>query len=379
MRITVGAEPARLASFADYFDGRRAVAQRVAVTVDEMPTGPVLVLTPDEAAAVRWPLDQIRGVPDQADRSSLLAALASDPVARLLVTDAETVAILRARCRNLHRRPPVTGKARLLAWSLAAVASVALIIFVLVPVMADQLADYMPPAGEKALGDATLDQIRSALVGSEVLPLQFCETPAGLAALGRMTGHLAGDLDLPYAIDVHILDADIVNAFALPGGHVVFFRGLLEAAETAEEVAAVYAHELGHVVHRDPTRAALRSAGSIGVLGLLLGDFAGGTVVLFLTERLIDATYSQAAEAAADRFAHARMIATGLPPDALATMFERLRQDHGEDQGFLKHFAAHPSLGNRIEAARRAAEAAQVERREVLTAAEWQALQAICD
>jgi len=379
MRITVGAEPARLASFADYFDGRRAVAQRVAVTVDEMPAGPVLVLTPGEAAAVRWPLDQIRGVPDQADRSSLLAALASDPVARLLVTDAETVAILRARCRNLHRRPPVTGKARLLAWSLAAVASVALIIFVLVPVMADQLADYMPPAGEKALGDATLDQIRSALVGSEVLPLQFCETPAGLAALGRMTGHLAGDLDLPYAIDVHILDADIVNAFALPGGHVVFFRGLLEAAETAEEVAAVYAHELGHVVHRDPTRAALRSAGSIGVLGLLLGDFAGGTVVLFLTERLIDATYSQAAEAAADRFAHARMIATGLPPDALATMFERLRQDHGEDQGFLKHFAAHPSLGNRIEAARRAAEAAQVERREVLTAAEWQALQAICD
>lgn len=67
----------------------------------------------------------------------------------------------------------------------------------------------------------------------------------------------------------------------MPGGLIILFRGLIDAAESSDEVAAVYAHELGHVVARDPTRIALRSAGSIGVLGLLLGDFAGGAVVLF--------------------------------------------------------------------------------------------------
>ena len=84
-----------------------------------------------------------------------------------------------------------------------------------------------------------------------------------------------------------------------PGGRLVFFRGLLEEAENPDEVAAVLAHEIGHVVYRDPTRDALRSAGSLGVLGLLFGDFAGGTVALFIANQLINASYSQAAEARA--------------------------------------------------------------------------------
>jgi predicted Zn-dependent protease len=209
--------------------------------------------------------------------------------------------------------------------------------------------------------------------------MAFCERPAGTAALATMTAALTEGLNLPYEIKVHVLDGDIVNAFALPGGHVVFFRGLIDAAERPEEVAAVYAHELGHVVHRDPTRSALRSAGSIGVLGLLLGDFAGGTVVLFITERLIDATYSQRAEAEADAFAHARMIAAGLRPDALASMFERLRAKYGDsDDGFLKHFAAHPTLGNRIEAARRASAGLETAPKDLLSPEAWQDLKAIC-
>jgi predicted Zn-dependent protease len=274
----------------------------------------------------------------------------------------------------------VAGKGKLFGWALAAIGSVALIIFVLVPVMADQLAEYLPPAGEQALGDSTLDQIRGALSENRFLPMAFCDRPAGVAALAVMTEALTRDVDLRYEIMVHVLDSGIVNAFALPGGHIVFFRGLIDAAERPEEVAAVYAHELGHVVHRDPTRSALRSAGSVGVLGLLLGDFAGGTVVLFVTERLIDASYSQQAEAAADTFAHDRMIAAGLRPDALATMFERLREKYGDsDEGFLKHFAAHPSLGNRIDAARRASEGMEADGGELLSAEAWQGLKTICE
>jgi Zn-dependent protease with chaperone function len=377
--LTIGATPPQLVSFADYFDGHRAVPQRVGLRVDEAPGGAILHLDLPGGGTVRWPLDEMRGIPDQADRGLLAAAWTADPVARIIVTDPETQAILRARCLNLGRRPPVKGKGKLLTWALAAVASVALIVFVLVPVMADQLAEYMPPAGEQALGDSTLEQIRGALSENRFLPMAFCERPAGTAALATMTAALTEGLNLPYEIKVHVLDGDIVNAFALPGGHVVFFRGLIDAAERPEEVAAVYAHELGHVVHRDPTRSALRSAGSIGVLGLLLGDFAGGTVVLFITERLIDATYSQRAEAEADAFAHARMIAAGLRPDALASMFERLRAKYGDsDDGFLKHFAAHPTLGNRIEAARRASAGLETAPKDLLSPEAWQDLKAIC-
>lgn len=376
--ITVGASHERLQAFADLFDGRAARAQRVGVTIDELPTSGVLVLALPEGGAQRWPLEALRSLPDQADRNSLILARVGDPVARLMVEDPELIRILRARAPFLHRRPPVKGKARLLAWACAAVASVALIVFVLVPVMADQLAEYLPPEGEKALGDATLEQIRSALSDNAYLPMAYCNTRAGVAALDRMTERLAGDLDLPYPINLHVLDSDLINAFALPGGHVVLFRGLIDAAETPEEVAAVYAHELGHVANRDPTRSALRSAGSIGVIGLLLGDFAGGTVVLFLTERLIDANYSQAAEAGADAFAHDLLIRHRIRPDALATMFQRLKDKYGDSEGITAHFAAHPRLGDRIEAARLAAGRLTDPPEPLLTEAEWQAMQRIC-
>ena len=53
---------------------------------------------------------------------------------------------------------------------------------------------------------------------------------------------------------------------------------LFNVSKRYDDVAAVLAHEIGHVAARDPTRIALQTAGSAGLLGLVLGDFAGGTI-----------------------------------------------------------------------------------------------------
>jgi predicted Zn-dependent protease len=360
--------------FADFFDGETAVVRRVAVALEPA----ALVVTPPEGAPLRWPLPDLRAIADQASPRTLVLTSTTHPLARLHLADPVLRQRIEAGAPFLRRSQPVRGRGRVAAWAAAAVASVALIIFVLVPTMADQLAGILPPEGEKALGDATLDQIRSALAETGLDGLAACEAPAGRAALDRLTGRITKGVDLPYALTVSVLDHEMVNAFALPGGHVVFFRGLLEAAETPEEVAAVFAHELGHVVARDPARGALRTAGSIGVLGLLFGDFAGGAAVLFLVERLIEASYSQGAEAAADTFAHDRLRATDLPPAALATFFKRLRAEHGDAEGIVAHFLSHPALGDRIARAQTAGRG-QGPTRPALTRAEWAALRAICD
>lgn len=376
--IHVGGEAPVFHSFVDFLDGSSAVVRRAEVLIEETNGGPTLVISPPEREVLYWPLANIRLVPDQAAGDTMVLALTGDLTSRLLVSDDEARQILTARCPNLKRRPRVENRGRLLSWSFGAIASVALIIFVLVPVMADQLAEFLPPEGEKALGDATFDQIRSALAGNEFLPVKICENPTGVAALEKMQARLTGNIDLPYPLTVHILDHEMVNAFALPGGRVVFFRGLLDEAESPDEIAAVFAHEIGHVVNRDPARGALRTAGSIGVLGLLFGDFAGGTVVLFLVNRLIDATYSQEAEALADSFAHKTLLETGIPPSALADMFERFLANGGEPDGITEHFMAHPKLGDRIKAAK-AADEKLAANRPSLDADDWQALQNICD
>jgi Zn-dependent protease with chaperone function len=299
-------------------------------------------------------------------------------LARLTLTDASTLTMLRARTGRLKSRPPVRGMGRVLAWAAAAVTSVFVIVFYLVPVMADQLARVLPARGEQALGEATLGQIQAAL-GEDLLPVSFCSTPDGEAALSTLLDRVSGaGLNLPYPVAVSVLDHGMINAFALPGGQVVFFRGMLDAADNPDEIAAVLAHEIGHVAARDPTRIALRSAGSLGVLGLLFGDFAGGAAVLFLVERIIEADYSREAEAAADEFGTGLLIAADIDPAALGTLFQTLMDEYGDPEGIAAHFASHPALGDRIAAAQDASVAVTAPEPS-LSSDEWRALQTICD
>jgi predicted Zn-dependent protease len=51
-----------------------------------------------------------------------------------------------------------------------------------------------------------------------------------------------------------VLASPVPNAFALPGGRIYLLNGLLQKAESADEIAGVIAHEMGHVSHRDQTR-----------------------------------------------------------------------------------------------------------------------------
>ena len=61
----------------------------------------------------------------------------------------------------------------------------------------------------------------------------------GVAALAKMEQRIFAETDIPVPLTVHVLDHEMVNAFALPGGHIVFFRGLIDEAESPEEIAAV--------------------------------------------------------------------------------------------------------------------------------------------
>src|SRR5690606_28543340 len=127
--------------------------------IDEA-AGALSILAPASEPVV-WPLADVRTVPDQADPDRIVLALAGDPVARMIVEDGETARLLRARCPNLRKRPKPRGLRRLAGWAVAAVLSVLLIVVGLVPLLANRLAEYLPAAGEAALGDATLAHIRN--------------------------------------------------------------------------------------------------------------------------------------------------------------------------------------------------------------------------
>ena len=342
---------------AAFFDGESAERHKVLVSVHR-PHPPLLIIEGDAPGLpLHWPLDQLRGLSDQADRNTLVVTRLAetedeaprDP-ARLVITDPILRNWIRNSRPNLFRKDVASGTtSRLLVRAGAALAAVFIVIFLILPRMADTLATLIPEEREAALGAATLKQFEY-LFGDDETSMR-CENVEAQAVWDGLAGRIKSAASYDGPLKVIIYDHPMVNAFAVPGGHVVFFRGMIEEAETPDELTSVLAHEIGHVVARDPTRLALRSAGSVGILGLLFGDFAGGGLALFLAEQFISASYSQDAEEAADAFAFETMVALNMDATALGTLFARLRDEHGDIDGVLSHFISHPSFESRIEAA----------------------------
>ena len=181
---------------------------------------------------------------------------------------------------------------------------------------------------------------------------------------------------LPIPLKPIVARRNEANAVALPGGYIYVFNGLITKAQSADEVAAVIAHEIGHVAHRDGTRSILQAAGLSFLFGMLLGDFTGGGVVVIAARTIVQSAYSREVEGAADRYGVELMGKIGGDPRALGTILERIS---GVIEPGIKILLDHPQTKERVIAINAAAAAGlQVPRRPLLTPNEWAALRRIC-
>lgn len=197
-----------------------------------------------------------------------------------------------------------------------------------------------------------------------------CSTPEGDAAVAALKARLGADLP---AADVRVVDIPIVNAVALPGGHVLIFRGLIAQADSPDEVAGVLAHEMGHVEHRHVMQALVRQLGLSVVLGGLDGNVGG------YTNALLSAGYSRSAESEADGYAIDTLTRAQVSPLGAAGFFKRMGKAEVKAEGataLMGYFASHPMSSQRE--ARFAAAARGKQHRPALDAAQWQALRGIC-
>jgi beta-barrel assembly-enhancing protease len=196
-----------------------------------------------------------------------------------------------------------------------------------------------------------------------------CSTPAGDAALAALAARLgAGAAEA----DVRVVNIPLVNAVTLPGGHVLLFRGLLDQAGSADEVAGVLGHELGHVEHRHVLQSLLRQFGLSVVLGGLDSNVGGYTNVL------LSASYSRSAEAQADGDAIDRLARARISPLGAAGFFQRLSRMEFKARGaaaLMGYLASHPMSSERQ---KRFEAAARPGATPALDPAQWQALRTIC-
>ncbi len=360
---------------ATFHDGRTAARQ--SVTVSLAPEG-LRITGEDGRELALWAYAALSPVDERFAGRPLRLKLAEDDGARLTMHDNAVLAELAFRAPQLRGRRSGASGIRIAALGIAGMVLFGAIVWFALPRLAHLAASVIPVSWEQALGERVFGDIAEAFASldDDKAP-RFCEAPAGRAALDRLSARLAAAMEAtapsPYRFRVFVLDLKMPNAFALPGGWIVLFRGLIAAAEDAGEVAGVLAHEMGHVTHRHGTQNMMRAMGLRVLFDLMMGDMGDG-LAGGLGQILVYMSYSREAEAEADAAALALLEAAGIGAQGLARFFERLAKTRGDMPAALQPLSTHPGHDARA----RLFAAAAGRGGAAMSEADWTALQGIC-
>jgi len=149
--------------------------------------------------------------------------------------------------------------------------------------------------------------------------------------------------DSEYNYRFVVFDSDMINAFTVPGGNILISTGLIGFCDSPEELAAVIAHEMGHVEERHVVSRLLKE---LGIEILTSGDqYVIGEVSGLITSTSFD----RKQEEEADLFAAKLLESTSIEPRTLATLFRKLEEEM--DNELMKEFeiiSTHPNFRSRI-------------------------------
>jgi len=201
----------------------------------------------------------------------------------------------------------------------------------------------MPIRIDQEIGTAA---IQSMDLGGPVL-----NDEVTVAAIQKMVDRLAPNAAIPeLEFRVQVVDSPQVNAFALPGGNIVVYTGLIDDARRPEQVAAVIAHEMSHATLRHGMQRIGQSLGIYAAITLLIGDASGliGAGVDIFQAASIN-SYSREHENEADAEGIRMLHAAAIDPAGMAEFFTIMKHDHGDLPGIFSWVSTHPDHGARIE------------------------------
>ncbi|HEY1022156.1 MAG TPA: M48 family metallopeptidase [Flavisolibacter sp.] len=192
----------------------------------------------------------------------------------------------------------------------------------------------------RQLKETMLEQ--SALLGETV-------DSAGTVHLQAFARRL--QLSRQYPIEITVVKSKTVNAYALPGGQIVVYSGIVNKMKTPEELVALLAHEATHINERHSLRSLLRSAANGILISVVFGDASGiSGAVISGAETLYRLQYSRSLETEADQKGMELMQANGVDVTGMKALMQTLQQEGNLPQE-LSFISSHPLTKERIRAA----------------------------
>ncbi len=280
------------------------------------------------------------------------------------IIEVENLSFQKGLKEKLFKRPKYLSN-----WlTLLAVLIIPSIIFWFIPGVSGWLVHFVPVSVEKQLGN---------YVVNELFPdRRICQSDEGRKSLDEMVMRLTAK-DSTYNFKVEVVDSDLVNAFALPGGNILIFRGLLEKSPSADGLAGVLAHEMQHVALRHGTLNILRQIALSGIFKLLSGEAGSFAKTFFDGVHILSILkYTRQLEDEADTSALMLLVKNKVDPSEMIKMYQILSK---HSSSLPEAVSSHPDMSSRIGRLKSLFQnEPEFESKNVLTRKKWESLKKIC-
>jgi len=214
-----------------------------------------------------------------------------------------------------------------------------------IPALAKKIAYNLPESVDRSLGSGTLQTLDKIAFKPSTLDEK---TRARLQQrFAEMKQHITNSAD--YRLEFRSSEKIGANAFALPSGIIVVTDDLVKISENDDEIVAILAHEIGHLVHRHSIRMAMQNSAVAVLIATVTGDpFSTSSLVVALPTVLVDSKYSREFETEADDYAREYMLANHMDTNIFANILERITGSEKET-GFEAYLSSHPGTAERVQ------------------------------
>jgi beta-barrel assembly-enhancing protease len=213
--------------------------------------------------------------------------------------------------------------------------------------MVRSIVTRIPPQFEADFGQQALKELKD--------DFQVVDEPQRVAALAATAKPLLDTLPGEHEWHFYIVKTESLNAFALPGGHILVTSGLLERVERPEELLGIVAHEVAHVTKRHSFRRQISSVGPFLVFQVFIRGRSGlAAVVGGGSALLVEQSFSQEYEKEADDVGWDYLVAANIDPRGMTSVFRKLQTAEAAEAGHAgvallpKAFQSHPDVSKRI-------------------------------
>lgn len=292
---------------------------------------------------VNWLTKHITGFQQQSIQSELQYKNGNGGTERLSIRDEQLVQALKKTLG--HHRAFGNAPARVLGnvWTKLSIIALIIIGILLglylwfIPWLGERIARGFSKETEISMGE----QMYQSMIG------QYKVDERKTAILNEFYKELR--YDVGYPVTITVVESNEMNAFAMPGGHIVVYSTILEEMKTPEELAALLGHESSHIALRHSLRNIFRDLSRKMFLALLFGNDPGITaVVVDNANALKQLEYSRSLETEADNNGLQLMSRNNISLQGMIKLMQMLQKESGgaETASFL---STHPVFKDRIQ------------------------------